>query len=45
MNILFICKRTFPKEKKHIIDMLCYLIFIKKYENTSYNIVCAKLKI
>ena len=44
MNILFIYKRTFPQEKKHIIDM-CYLIFIKKYENTSYNIVCAKLKI
>ena len=25
--------------------MLCYLIYIKKYKNTFYNIVCAKLKI
>ena len=44
-NILVICKRTFPKEKTFIIDMLRYLIYIKKYENTFYNIRHAKLKI
>ena len=45
MNTLVIGKRIFPKEKKSIIDMLCYLIYVKKYENTFYNIVLAKLKI
>ena len=45
LNILVIYKRTFPKEKTCIIDMLCYFIYIKKYENTFYNIVRAKLKI
>ena len=45
LNILVICKRTFPKEKTFIIDMLRYLIYIKKYENTFYNIRHAKLKI
>ena len=39
MNTLVIGKRIFPKEKKSIIDMLCYLIYVKKYENTFYNIV------
>ena len=28
LNILVICKRTFPKEKACIIDM-CYLIYVK----------------
>ena len=32
LSILVICKRTFPKEKTSIIDMLCYLIYVKKYE-------------
>ena len=44
LNILVICKRTFPKEKACMIDMLCYLIYVKKFENTFYNIVRAKLK-
>ena len=44
LNILVICKRTFPKEKKCIIDMLCYLTYVKKFENTFCNIVRAKLK-
>ena len=44
LNILVICKRTFPKEKKYIIDMLCYLTYVKKFENTFCNIVRAKLK-
>ena len=28
-NILVICKRTFPREKTCITDMLCYLIYVK----------------
>ena len=44
MNILVICKRTFPTEKTCIIDMLSYLIYVKKYENTFYNMVRAKRK-
>ena len=45
LNILVICKRTFPKEKTYTIDMLCYLIYVKKYQNTFCCIVHAKLKI
>ena len=29
LNILVICKITFPKEKTCIIDMLCYLIYVE----------------
>ena len=29
LNILVTCKRRFPKEKTHIINMLCYLIYVK----------------
>ena len=36
LNILVISKRTFPKEKACIIDMLCYLIYVKKF--IVYNI-------
>ena len=28
MNVLVICKRTYPKEKACIIDMLCYLFML-----------------
>ena len=45
LNILVICKRTFPKEKTCVIDILCYLCYVKNYENTFFNIVRAKLKI
>ena len=45
LNIMVICNGTFPKEKACTIFMFCYLIYIKKYENTFCNIVRAKLKI